>query len=76
MKMADLGEVGAIVRKKVDAALRDWPQRGGKRVRIVDVQQDMKTDDGGTLSIRIRTCQKQFWNVRIHNETFIDAIPC
>ncbi len=77
MKMRELGpELSLKVRTIIADALKDWPPREGKRVRIKDVSQDMLTDEAGTIVARIQTYRRDHWRVRIKQRSLVEAVPC
>lgn len=77
MKLRELGEKGSqMVKRQIASALASWEPRGNKPIQIVDVQQDMQTDEGGTLQVVVKTRDRKQWKVRINHGTFVEAALC
>lgn len=75
MKMSELGDLAPDLRKRVDKAVREWPPRNNKKVRILGVEMDLSTDSGAGYLVAVCTAFNEIWNLRIDGSKLIDASP-
>lgn len=74
-KMSELGGLAPVLRKRVDAAVREWQPRSNKKVRILGAETDLSMESGNGYLIAVCTVLNQIWNLRIDGSTLIDANP-